>query len=401
MNTLQTINANAAPVAPYAVGNFHKGEMRTDLQREWMSRPADQRFVNLSDLHAFTYNRAMKSREATHETKKIEFIAPEAKTMADTHLLSVGLPGGVEVAPSHWSFGQLARLAEAPAAHLRRLPTQLVSDELNYLMRYARDVESVKLYHDADSLMAATGPNYGRIFDHELVAAVQQIAGNGTGDQRWKVPGMLDWSTGKYNPEHAISKETTTLYASDRDVFIFLVDDRNPIEIGKLPNGDPDYIFRGFYCKNSEFGNGLLILCTFYLRGICCNRIMWGVEGFSEFQMIHSKSAPDRFIQEIRPALLSYADRGTETLVEAVAKVKAAKLVETKEEGLAFLNARGISRRRAVSIYETGVREEGHEPRSAWDFAQAITADARKEINTDTRLELELTAKGILEKVAG
>ena len=25
-----------------------------------------------------------------------------------------------------------------------------------------------------------------------------------------------------------------------RDVFIFLVDDLNPIEIGKLPNGEPD-----------------------------------------------------------------------------------------------------------------------------------------------------------------
>lgn len=343
----------------------------------------------------------MKSREATHVTKEIEFIAPEARTQADTHLLSVGMPGGIEVAPSHWSFGQLARLAEAPAAHLRRLPTQLVSDELNYLMRYARDVESVKLYHDKDSLMAATGPNYGRIFDYELVDAVRQIAGNGTGDQRWKVPGCLDWGSGKYNPEHPITKESTTLYASDRDVFMFLVDDRNPIEVGKLPNGDPDYLFRGFYCKNSEFGNGILFLATFYLRGVCCNRLMWGCEGFTEFEMIHSKSAPERFIEQVRPALLSYADRGCETLVQAVEKTKAAKLAETRDEGLAFLNSRGISRKRAVQIFETGEREEGHEPRTAWDFAQAITADARREINADTRLDLEFHAKAILEKVAG
>ena len=49
-------------------------------------------------------------------------------------------------------------------------------------------------------LRAVTGPDYGRIYDHELVAAVQRIAGNGTGDTRWKVPGVLDWSTGIYNP---------------------------------------------------------------------------------------------------------------------------------------------------------------------------------------------------------
>jgi hypothetical protein len=48
-------------------------------------------------------------------------------------------------------------------------------------------------------LRAVTGPDYGRIYDHELVFAVQRIAGNGTGDTRWKVPGVLDWSTGIYN----------------------------------------------------------------------------------------------------------------------------------------------------------------------------------------------------------
>jgi hypothetical protein len=40
-------------------------------------------------------------------------------------------------------------------------------------------------------LRAVTGPDYGWIWDHELVAAVMRIAGNGTGDTRWKVPGTL------------------------------------------------------------------------------------------------------------------------------------------------------------------------------------------------------------------
>ena len=82
-------------------------------------------------------------------------------------------------------------------------------------------------------LRAVTGPDYGRIYDHELVAAVQRIAGNGTGDTRWKVPGTLGWSTGTYNPHVDITTDTTTLYASDRDVFLFLFDDLNPIEAGR------------------------------------------------------------------------------------------------------------------------------------------------------------------------
>ena len=70
------------------------------------------------------------------------------------------------------------------------------------------------------------GPDYGRIYDHELVRAVQRIAGNGTGDTRWKVPGVLDWSTGVYNPRVDVTHDTTTLYASDRVA---------PLKIKRLP----------------------------------------------------------------------------------------------------------------------------------------------------------------------
>ena len=46
-----------------------------------------------------------------------------------------------------------------------------------------------------------------------------KIAGNGVGDTRWKVPGILDWATMTHNPFVDITKDTTTLYASDQDVF--------------------------------------------------------------------------------------------------------------------------------------------------------------------------------------
>jgi hypothetical protein len=88
-------------------------------------------------------------------------------------------------------------------------------------------------------LRAVTGPDYGRIWDHELAAAVMQIAGNGTDDARWKVPGVLDWSSMTYNPFVDVIKDTMTLYAGDRNVLLFLVDDTNPIEAGRLPDSSP------------------------------------------------------------------------------------------------------------------------------------------------------------------
>ncbi len=76
-----------------------------------------------------------------------------------------------------------------------------------------------------------------------------------------------------HNPFVDVTKDTTTLYASDRDVFLFLVDDTNPIEAGRLPDGSPDVYFRGFYCWNSEVGSKTLGIASFYLRAVCMNRI--------------------------------------------------------------------------------------------------------------------------------
>jgi hypothetical protein len=107
------------------------------------------------------------------------------------------------------------------------LPAPLAAINLQYGLTSHRAelIKTLEVEGGRVELRAVTGPDYGRIYDHELVAAVQRIAGNGTGDTRWKVPGVLDWSTGIYNPRVDITKSTTTLYASDRDVFLFLVDD--------------------------------------------------------------------------------------------------------------------------------------------------------------------------------
>lgn len=396
----QAIANSAAKAAPYKVGNFDKGALRSDVSRQWISRPADQRFLSLGELKDAMVAKRDDSREFRIDARKIEFIAPEPKRLEDTHALTVGLPGGAEIAPNHWSFGQLCSLAQAPSSYLRRLPSQIVADALAYGMRYSRDNDQIKAYASGDSLLAATGPDYGRIFDAEVVEAVQQIAGDGTGDMRWKIPGVLDWQTMLYDPEAPVTTDSTTLYASDRDVFMFLVDDRNPIEVGKLPSGDPDLMFRGFYVTNSEVGSGSLRLAAFYLRAVCMNRNLWGVENFQELTMRHSKYAPARFIEESRPALASFANGSTKSLVDAVAAAKAAKLADDQDDALAFLQARSISRKRALSILEQGEREELRPVRSAWDFAQALTANARSEQNTDTRIELETVAKKILDKVA-
>jgi hypothetical protein len=287
--------------------DLSRGERVGRVSSEWFSRPDDERYLSLSDLLIAVRGRSERSHARTVESAAIRVEARRA----DAERLTLMLPGSAEpVAPTHWSFGQLCSLVGAPAGYLRELPAPLAGVNLQHglLSHRAELVKTLEADDGRNELRAVTGPDYGRIWDHELVAAVMKIAGNGTGDTRWKVPGVLDWTTMTYNPFVDIAKETTTLYASDRGVFLFLVDDTHPIEAGRLPNGDPDLYFRGFYCWNSEVGSKTLGIASFFLRAVCMNRNLWGVEGFEEISIRHSKFAAQRFIDEariFRPGLLA------------------------------------------------------------------------------------------------
>ncbi|MEM7693252.1 MAG: DUF932 domain-containing protein [Pseudomonadota bacterium] len=369
------------------------------VSSEWFSRPDDERFLSLSELYAAVKNRADLSRTHIVESAAIRVEARRD----DPARLALALPDANEpVAPTHWTFGQLASLVGAPSAYLRQLPAPLAGINLQHGLATHR-AEQVKTLETEDGrheLRAVTGPDYGRIFDHELVEAVQRIAGDGTGDTRWKVPGVLDWATHTHNPHVDVTKETTTLYASDRDVFLFLVDDLNPIEAGRLPDGSPDYFFRGFYCWNSEVGAKTLGIASFYLRGVCANRCLWGVENFSEIKIRHSKHAAHRFAHQAAPALTRFADSSSRPFIEGVRASRERVVARTDEERSEFLRRRGFGKTETATIIETVLDEEGHPPESVFDFVQGITAVARSKPHQDARITMEARAKSLMEMAA-
>jgi hypothetical protein len=369
------------------------------VSSEWFSRPDDERYLSLDDLFASVKGRAERSRTRTVESAAIRVEAERD----DAERLGLMLPGAdAPVAPTHWSFGQLSSLVGAPAAYLRQLPAPLAGINLQYGLTNHR-AEQVKTLETEDGraeIRAVTGPDYGRIYDHELVSAVQRIAGNGTGDTRWKVPGVLEWRSGVYNPSVDVTKESTTLYASDRDVFLFLVDDLNPIEAGRLPDGSPDLYFRGFYCWNSEVGAKTLGIASFYLRAVCQNRNLWGVEDFQEISIRHSKYAAGRFAHEAAPALTRFAESSPAPFVEGIRAAREKIVARTDEDRTDFLRKRGFGKGETAKIVETVLAEEGRPPESVFDFVQGITAVARGKPQQDARLAMEARAKALLERAA-
>ncbi len=392
---------NLVPAADRPVG----GAYRVDISRgrnigrvssEWFSRPDDERFLSLTDLHDVVRARADRATTRVVDSKAIRV---EARSDSPERLSLMVPDEERPVAPTNWAFGQLCSLVGAPASYLRELPAALAGINLQHGL-VAHRGEQVKLLQTDDGrteLRAATGPEYGRIWDYELVEAVMKIAGDGVGQTRWEVPGVLDWSNMHYNPYVDGTRDTTPLYASDRDVFIFLVDDTHPIEAGKLPNGDPDLYFRGFYCWNSEVGAKTLGMATFYLRAVCMNRNLWGVENFEEVKIRHSKFAANRFAHEAAPALEHFADSSPMPFLNGIKTARERIVARKDEDRETFLRKRGFSKAETAKIVATVLSEEGRPPETIYDFVQGITAFARTRTNQDSRLELEGKARKLLE----
>src|SRR6266478_1861148 len=389
--TMMTLTQNEGPVSSGFRVDVSRGERVGRVSSEWFSRPDDERYLSLTDLYDAVRRRADRAQARTVESRAVKVEA----IRDNTERLALLVPGRDEpVAPTHWSFGQLCGLVGAPSSYMRQLPVPLAGINLQHglLSHRAELLKTLETDDGRIELRAVTGPDYGRIWDHELVAAVIKIAGNGTGDTRWKVPGVLDWNTMTHNPFVDITKDTTTLYASDRDVFLFLVDDTHPIEAGRLPDGSPDLYFRGFYCWNSEVGSKTLGIASFYLRAVCMNRNLWGVENFEEITIRHSKFAAQRFAHEAAPALTSFANSSPMPFVNGIKAAREKIVARTDDDRSEFLRKRGFSKAETAKIIETVLAEEGRKPESIFDFVQGITAIARDKPHQDARLDLEARA---------
>lgn len=396
---MNTMISSPRPVSSGFRVDISRGERIGRVSSEWFSRPDDERFLSLSDLLCAVSARTDRARVRTVESAEIRVEA----TRDNAERLAMIVPGGrAPIAPTHWSYGQLCSLAGAPASYMRQLPAPLAAINLQHglLNHKAELVKTLEMDDGRVELRAVTGPEYGRIWDKDLVAAVMSIAGTGTGDTIWKVPGVLDWSTMTHNPFVDITKDTTTLYASDRDVFLFLVDDTHPIEAGRLPNGEPDLYFRGFYAWNSEVGSKTLGIASFYLRAVCANRNLWGTENFEEITIRHSKFAAQRFAHEAAPALTNFANSSPGPFIAGIRAARERVVARNDEDRSEFLRKRGFSKAETGKIIETVLSVEGRPPESIFDFVQGITALARGKAHQDTRLELEGKARKLLESAA-
>jgi hypothetical protein len=102
-------------------------------------------------------------------------------------------------------------------------------------------------------------------------------------------------------------------------------------------------------------------------------------------------AAPDKFLDEMRPALELYAASSSNGIVAAVKSAQAARLDNIDE----FL-AKRFGSHTVASMKAIHVLEEGRPIESVWDAATAATAYARGIVWQNTRIDIERKAGELL-----
>jgi Domain of unknown function (DUF932) len=351
----------------------------TEAYAQWAKRSPDESFSSLADLFAFTASRKDNSSQSIRDLRELHTEATQSGSLV--------LNGSERPAAlTHWSLGQLASHIGAPASYLRSLSPELAQQCMEYgLKNSARSCNTLYRMEGNSSgnssLVAAafTGPSYGRIWDADVVGSLIEA----TDGSSWKTPAELS---------EAHSGHGTGLYASDRDMFAFMVNEEDTVDVEGAKLG------RGFFCWNSETGSSTFGLTTFLYNYVCANHIVWGAEQVSEINIYHRSQAQGHFNREAIPALNKYV-RDTSMGDEIKSMVRATRQMQLGDD-LENITKRLTASRFTKSEIESAwsaAEKQNEDPRSAWGMVQGLTAIAQEIPYIDKRVNLERRASKLLE----
>jgi hypothetical protein len=356
-------------------GGYKMSKNLYDAHKQWAQRPPDERFPTLEALKEFTGQRKSCSLEEIRTLKGLRIYG--------THGGALTLNGSLQ--PSlltNWAFSQLCQQVNAPAGYLRTLPAEMTAQCLEHGINtrgedskiLIRRNSNIQVDKPASVVSAFTSPNYGRIWDYDVIDALMEAIQ----DQPWHTP-------------PANNAENSGLYASDRDMFVFLVSDENPVEVGNAKLG------RGFFLWNSETGSATFGLATFLFNYVCGNHIVWGAEQVEELRIVHRTKAINRFYSEAIPVLNRFVENRSldDTIKDTVARAMEERIGDSQDEAFKRLQANQFTKNEIDKAWEYGITE-GEDVRTAWGIVQGLTAYARNIPHIDKRVSLERRAGALL-----
>lgn len=385
-----------------------------EASHQWATRPDDERFSDLQSMYLATKAHADSSRVATVDRCALR-VVPEGSN------LSLTGSTGAKATITHYAFGQLSRMIQAPAEYLRRLPAELAATCINTGLAKVDPADKARiLFHQNGSLVtrAVTSESYDRVWDYEVVERIgARLASEG-----WRVPPARPARPGQAGTRLATEADILPgqgdfglavkvgdpiapagLYASDHDMFAFLVDQADPATDGAHA------LNRGVFVQNSEVGDCALKLKLFVYDNVCGNHIVWGASKVTEVSVRHVKGEGRMSGNTMHNALTKWrvASRALPSGGEISTQIRAAQAKEiaaTKEEVLdaifAFGKVKGLtrlSRPILTAAYDAAEASPRYgSPRSVWAMVNGLT-EVSQSSHTDSRTELDAQAGRLME----
>jgi hypothetical protein len=365
---------------------------------QWKSRPADERFKTLAELHAacLLHKNAAAETEVPFSQLRVEAQDGDLKLVGKT-----GVPANL----THWAMGQLCSQAGAPAGYLRDLPATLAAQNINHGLKARADQTSnAALLFNRDegglTLRASVSEKYTRIWNADVTGKLLRLVES---NPNWENPlaykVITPGTDGKW-PVYSSEMEPSGLYASAQDMFAFMVDESKTLE------GSPMGLNRGFFVWNSEVGSSSFGVMTFLYDRVCGNNIVWGAKDVAEIRVRHVGNADAKAFNQLQVELVKYAESAAGGIETMIKKARAHSLGRNADEVLdsVFGIANKIRTpeltkvrvKEAIELAETR-RDRYGDPYSVWGVVGGLTEASQNSVHTDERVKVDRAAGKFLK----
>lgn len=381
---------------------------------QWATRPADERFWTLEE----GIGAGIAHRESSIGAQSL---VSDLRVEANEGEIQLVGKQGIPAKLTHWSFGQLARRAAPKAVeYLRGLPATLAVQNLNHGLRElggnADERPSEMLFHKNGSMVlrGLTGPDYQRVWNHELLERLAQVLPQG-----WKAPparpapgyaGRTRFATeadiGRISSKNGggiqikVGDEIAPagIYVSDHDCFVFMVNEEAGID-----DGTGHQLGRGFFVFNSEVGAMSLGVMSFLYDSVCGNHIVWNVKDVKEVRLAHrGKGLNQRAFGQLTMSLTKYANESANETEAKILEARKMVIAATKDDVLDALFGKvpNLSMKVLDEAYDAAEQSPRYgAPNTVWGMVNGLTEVSQKSGHTDERVKIDRAA-GELARMA-
>jgi len=390
----------------------------TQAHDEWATRPSDERFWNLAEMLESSDQSRMRSEETEFSFAESEFGSDERGITLEARING---SSATRSRLNNYAFGQLSRTFGAPADYLNKLPARLAAQCLNEGMAEWVSRKGDRTRHGLFTnkpdgvrvLRAATSDRYVRVWNSEIVSRLGELESSG-----WVVPSARptddeDQSRIRIATEADVidygSQSDLTvrvgdrigpagLYASDHDMFAFMIHPEIEITDGASPHG----LRRGTMIRQSEVGDCAIWKLDFLFNTVCGNHIVWGAENVTESRVVHTGNSVNERWGSMIEEMESYTQSSAQEQEQKIVRAMNTKLGQDREEVTELLyQKRWLGKRASTAALDLAERYESvhGDPLSAWGVVQGITRLSQRAKFADKRAKLDGKAGKILAEV--